>query len=267
MRCPACGFISFDHLARCKQCGKEFVRGEMPRRDVAITTITAPAALRSAEESDRGLDQPDATKPLGLILGDAQAAIQTGVAVPSGARDLVSLPADPPLPEAGVPDEIRVTATGGIASVDPASLPKAGFWLRSVAFLVDAAVVAALASAGWLLVGAAVLIGGGLSSTPEFAQEWLEWVAATTLSILIVVCYFTVFVAWRGQTPGKMLLGLRILRATGEEVTFAQALIRWMAQGLGALLFGIGFLMVAFSRRKQGLHDKLAGTYVVRVRS
>ncbi len=267
MRCPACGFISFDHLARCKQCGKEFVRGEMPRRDVAITTITAPAALRSVDGSESDPGHPDATKPPEPLVADAPAAVKMDGAVPTAAYDAVPSPTESPLPEAGIPDEERGTAAGRIASVDPASLPKAGFWLRSVAFLVDVAGIAVLASAGSILVSAAVWIGGVLSSMPEFSREWLEWVATTVLSILIVACYFSLFVAWRGQTPGKMSLGLRIVRVDGERVAFARALVRWVGQALGALLFGIGFLMVAFSRRKQGLHDKLAGTYVVRVRS
>ncbi len=251
MRCPACGFISFDHLSRCKRCGKEFLRGEVPRRDVAITTITTPTALRSVDGLDPDLGHPDpAILPEPLAV-DAPVPIQMGEAVAVAAWAAVPTPAEAPLSEVGVP-------------VDPGSLPKAGFWVRSAAFLIDAAVVAALVSAGSLLVSAAVLIGGGLSSTPEFAQEWLEWASTTTLSALVVACYFTVFVAWRGQTPGKMLLGLRILRATGREVTLARALVRWMAQGLGVLPFGIGFLLLAFSRRKQALHDKIAGTYVIR---
>jgi uncharacterized RDD family membrane protein YckC len=64
-----------------------------------------------------------------------------------------------------------------------------------------------------------------------------------------------------------MLFGLRIIQVTGEDLTFRRALARWTGQSLSLLLFGIGFLMVAFSRQKQGLHDKLAGTYVVRLPS
>ncbi|HTP25298.1 MAG TPA: RDD family protein, partial [Anaeromyxobacteraceae bacterium] len=78
------------------------------------------------------------------------------------------------------------------------------------------------------------------------------------------LCYFTMFIGMGGQTPGKMLLGLKVVRTDGEAVGFGRALVRWLGQCLSLLLLGLGFLMVAFSGRKQGLHDKIAGTYVIR---
>jgi uncharacterized RDD family membrane protein YckC len=153
------------------------------------------------------------------------------------------------------PEAKRATALGG---------RKAGFWLRAAAFLVDLAIVAALAAAGGMLVAGAVRTGGWFSSAPEVALEWLERSASGVLSVLIDLCYFTLFVGWRGQTPGKILFRLRIIRVTGEDVGYGRAFVRWIGQILSALLLGIGFLMIAFSRTKQGLHDKLAGTYVVR---
>jgi uncharacterized RDD family membrane protein YckC len=54
---------------------------------------------------------------------------------------------------------------------------------------------------------------------------------------------------------------------TGEDVGYARALVRWIGQGMSFLVLGLGFLMIAFSREKQGLHDKIAGTYVVRLPS
>jgi len=166
------------------------------------------------------------------------------------------------------PETKRATAPGVRgAPADPSTLRKAGFWLRAVALLVDLAVVAALVAAGGMLVSVAVQVGGWFSSTPEIALEWLEGSASTSLSVLIDLCYFTLFVGWRGRTPGKMLFRLRIIRVTGEDVGYGRAFVRWIGQILSVLLLGIGFLMIAFSRKKQGLHDKLAGTYVVRLPS
>jgi uncharacterized RDD family membrane protein YckC len=195
MRCPACGFVGFDHLPTCKRCGKELPPSRMGRGVVA---------------------------PVVEVAGS------------------------------------RATALGG---------RKAGFWLRGVAFLVDLVVVAALVAAGGMLVSVAVQVGGWFSSTPEIAVEWLEGSASTLLSVLIDLCYFILFVGWRGQTPGKMLFRLRIIRVTGEDVGYGRAFVRWIGQIVSTLLLGIGFLMIAFSHTKQGLHDKLAGTYVVRLPS
>jgi uncharacterized RDD family membrane protein YckC len=128
---------------------------------------------------------------------------------------------------------------------------------------VDVVLVGTLVAAAGILVNLAVAAGGAYSSTPEVALEGFHAVASLVLAILIDLCYFTLFVGWRGQTPGKMILGMKIIRVTGREVGYARALVRWIGQGLSFVLLGIGFLMVALSRRKQGLHDRLAGTVVV----
>ena len=223
MRCPACGFVSFDSLSTCKLCGKEL------SREGRSGGIVPPARRES------GLP-PSPEEPAGLLLQEAEEV--TGAALP----------------------DVAV----GVAPAEPASLCKAGFWLRSMAFLVDAGLVALLATGGAMLVGLAVQMGGMLSSAPEAGLEWLDTTASSLLAVLIALGYFTLIVGLRGQTPGKMLLGLKIVRTTGEEVGYARALVRWIGQCLSLLPLGLGFFMVAFSRRKQGLHDKIAGTYVVR---
>ena len=205
MRCPSCGFITFDHLPTCKRCGRELPPSRMGRG------VVAPAV----EVGGRADRRPSA-----------------------------------------LPETKRATALG---------VRKAGFWLRCVAFLLDLAAVAALVAAGGMLVSVAVQVGGWFSSTPELALEWLENSARTLLSVLLVLSYFTVFVGWRGQTPGKMLCRLRIVRVEGHEVGYGRALVRWIGQILSTLLLGIGFLMIGFFPKKQGLHDKLAGTHVVRL--
>lgn len=227
MRCPACGFVSFDSVPACKRCGKDLPWpgkedgvGAMARREGGPPRSPAGAV-------GVGLSPQD----VGEVAGTAPAEAPAGEAVPA----------------------------------DLASLRKAGFWLRSVALGVDAGLVAALATGGATLVGMAIQVGGLFSSPSEVGLEWLETVATRLLVVLVALCYFTLFVGWRGQTPGKMLLGLKIIRTTGDEVGYGRALVRWIGQGMSALLFGLGFLMVAFSRQKRALHDKLAGTCVVRL--
>ncbi len=225
MRCPACGFVSFDSLSACKQCGKELPRLGKPEGIVAPVRPKS-GLLPSADDS--------AAPGFGL-----QESEETAVAA-------------------------RLHVTLETAQVESASARKAGFWLRGVAFLVDAALGALLAAGGAMLVDLAVQIGGMISSAPEAGLEWLNATATSLLVFLIVLCYFTLFVGAQGQTPGKMLLGLRIIRTTGEDVGYGRALVRWIGQCFSLLPLGFGFLMVAFSRRKQALHDKLAGTYVLR---
>jgi uncharacterized RDD family membrane protein YckC len=166
----------------------------------------------------------------------------------------------------GPPPEVPQRPTGAVDhSVSLASLPKAGFWIRGVAFLMDAILVAALTWFGGLLVHGSVWLGGTISTTPEVALEWLESAAGMTLSVFIEIAYFTLYVGHSGQTPGKKLLRLKIIRTNGEDVGFGLAVVRWIGQAISFLALGIGYLMIAFTRNKQGLHDKIAGTYVVRL--
>ena len=253
MRCPACGFVSFDHLPTCKRCGRALPEREKRWSAVATQVVPAPLPLGSPGKANR------------------EAGLQATATVSELGQEDAASPPEYRKPEvrAGdvdAQDSLPITAEGEAPRSDSASLPMAGFWVRSVAFLVDLATAAVLALLGSFLVWGAIEIGGAFSSTSEFALEWLQTTATTVLTVLIAPGYFILFVGWRGQTVGKMLLGLKVIQVTGEEVGYARALVRWMGQCLGLLLFGLGFLMVAISRRKQGLHDKLAGTSVVRLR-
>lgn len=66
-----------------------------------------------------------------------------------------------------------------------------------------------------------------------------------------------------GQTPGKTIMGLRIVRADGERLKLRNAIIRFVGYWVSAALLFIGYLLVLFDNRRQALHDKLGGTIVV----
>lgn len=145
-----------------------------------------------------------------------------------------------------------------------------GFWRRAIAFCIDEAILY-LFSLLLLVVGGLALTLAGVTSWRVFtALEtpdglWffpLLYGAATTVAAML---YFTAFHGAGGQTPGKMLLGLRVVRPTGEAMTFGIAFLRWVGYLFSGLFFGLGFLWIAFDGRKQGWHDKLAATLVVRV--
>ncbi len=68
----------------------------------------------------------------------------------------------------------------------------------------------------------------------------------------------------QGMTPGKRLLGIRVIQDDGRIPPFFMMLVReWMAKWVSGLCFGMGFFWVLFDRDKQGWHDKLMSTYVV----
>jgi uncharacterized RDD family membrane protein YckC len=68
--------------------------------------------------------------------------------------------------------------------------------------------------------------------------------------------------AWQG-TVGKKLMGLRVTDTRGQRIGFGQATGRHFGKMLSGLILGFGFIMIAFTEQKQGLHDQMAGTLVL----
>jgi uncharacterized RDD family membrane protein YckC len=131
----------------------------------------------------------------------------------------------------------------------------AGFWIRFVAYIIDwfflVLVQAVLWGVGWM-VGS----GGG----------WRAVGAATHLfNWLIGAGYFIGFHYHWGQTFGKMLMQIRVVRMDGGPLTLGQSIGRYFATYLSAIILSIGFIMAGLRRDKRALHDLLAGTRVERL--
>jgi uncharacterized RDD family membrane protein YckC len=110
------------------------------------------------------------------------------------------------------------------------------------------------------------------TSSPEEALSaigsMLGLVAVSTLiSVVISSLYEGLFVAHFAATPGKMALGLKVVRPDGRLVGVGRAFGRYFAKMLSAIMLWIGFIMVAFDSDKRGLHDMICDTRVVRTRT
>ncbi len=130
-----------------------------------------------------------------------------------------------------------------------------GFWKRFFATVLDSLLLLCLIVPplfylyGWEYFQSTSLVVG----PADFVISW----------VLPVVF---VFVFWmiKQATPGKMLVGFKIVDAqTGGKPTLSQWIIRHLGYFVSTLPLGLGFLWVAFDSRKQGWHDKMAGTVVV----
>lgn len=144
-----------------------------------------------------------------------------------------------------------------------------GFWRRLLAFMIDKTIVYALSLNISLIALFAVGLGNDIMSILQSPPEQISrGIGAFTflcvfLSLLIDMTYFTWFHGVSGQTPGKMLLHLRVIAVSGEHVTAGTAFLRWSGYLISGLFFSLGFLWIAFDRKKQGWHDKIAMTLVV----
>ena len=133
-----------------------------------------------------------------------------------------------------------------------------GFWLRVLALFIDSIVLTALGLAIFALFGEDVA-GYYSADRPLVFADFVDFV----LSFL----YAPVLIALWSTTVGKRALNLYVVRADGGRCDFWRALGRSFASILSGLLFGIGFLMVAFREDKRALHDLIAGTAVIRLHS
>lgn len=135
----------------------------------------------------------------------------------------------------------------------------AGFWRRTFASLLDTLWIGLILSLIIMLLNYDKQnILAQLLQEDEIA--WQMILLYDVLPVLAVLFFWIRYAA----TPGKILCDCEIVDAnTGQSITAKQAIIRYFGYFLSLLLIGAGFIMIAFDKRKQGLHDKLAGTVVV----
>ncbi len=131
-----------------------------------------------------------------------------------------------------------------------------GFWKRFVAFLIDSFILAAI-----MVPLLAVVYGWGYFDTERagFAGTWDFFVQIVLPAIAAIV-----FWRYRGATPGKMAISAVIVDAqTGQAPSTRQLVVRYFAYFVSILPLLIGFAWIGFDPRKQGFHDKIAGTVVI----
>jgi uncharacterized RDD family membrane protein YckC len=117
------------------------------------------------------------------------------------------------------------------------SLPRAGFWERMGAAFLDLILVGIVSG----------LVGRG------------------ALGLLVTLAYFAGMWAWKGTTVGGVVLKLKVVRLDGQPITFPVALVRGLAGAFSLVVMFLGFFWIAWDKEKQGWHDKIAGTVVVRL--
>ncbi len=140
--------------------------------------------------------------------------------------------AQPPAAEALPPIPPVVAASA--AKVSEAALPKAGFWIRMVALLIDV-----------------ILIG--------------IFTRMTGLFLPVLAVYGAILWKLRGSTIGGIIFSLKVVRVDGEPLEWVTVIVRALACFLSMFCIGLGFIWIAFDAEKKAWHDKIAGTVVVRL--
>jgi predicted Zn finger-like uncharacterized protein len=234
LSCPHCQYsrqVAVEKLpasasrVKCPQCGGFF---PMPS---PLAAPAPPTALQRISCPACGKDQPQSAACVFCGLIFARYAQSRSTTAPLAAE---------PRPAAA---ELR---------------PKAGFWLRLVALMIDGLLVLVMQIVCGLLL---VMIGSdGFEPSSSVA------LLTQLFSMLLSLFYWVFFTGYGGQTPGKMLLRLQVICTDGQPPGYGKAFYReTLGKFVSGIILGIGYLMAAFDDQKQALHDRMANTYVVKL--
>ncbi|WP_254574744.1 RDD family protein [Stenotrophomonas acidaminiphila] len=160
-----------------------------------------------------------------------------------------------------------VSATTGEAVVNGGEIVYAGFWKRVAAYFIDSLIVGIVGGVVAMVIGMVLGIGmaGVGGGSDAMGAGFIAIQLLTNLvSIGLAAAYYAGFHASSGKaTLGKMAVGIKVVRSNGERITIARGIGRYFAAMLSGLILCIGYLMAAFTERKQSLHDMICDTLVV----
>jgi uncharacterized RDD family membrane protein YckC len=152
-----------------------------------------------------------------------------------------------------------------------------GFWMRFVAYLIDSVIVGI--PMGILAMLVMAMLGGsmvamtrlGPNPAPEEALAAMVpmFGAMAVLGLLgtaIYCAYEAFFIVKYGATPGKMAMGLKVIRPDGSGIRVGRAIGRHFSKVLSGMILYIGYIMIGFDGEKRGLHDMICDTRVIKTR-
>lgn len=303
MKCPKCGYLGFERVERCRNCGYDFsltasaVLPDLslrldnstagPLDDLALIDASTPAPLTQAmsdarPDLDRLIGLPAAAPPLDRgdelpLFGSPEPDDAPLITRASAPRQPLAVRRSTPEPPRLRTEQPRIQSLDlGIDEGSP--LPPRG-GSQSKARHLDRSSEAAGEAAGMgarlLSVAIDVAILGAIDVAVVYftlqicgvtVEEFGILPKGPLIAFLLVqnVGYLVAFTAG-GQTLGKMATGIRVVAADGgSSLDLGHAFLRelmWLALAIPA---GLGFLPTLFSRDRRGLHDRFAGTRVVR---
>ena len=155
------------------------------------------------------------------------------------------------------------TMAGERAFEAPGRLVFAGFWARFAAKLLDGVVLYGIAMLVERAV-AALWFNGVVPVPPDWEGVLRMVLYSGPINTVIAVVYTVYFMARHEATPGKRILGLRVVRADGGRVGTGRVIGRYFAESISTIVFLAGYVMAAFDDEKRALHDYMCDTRVVK---
>ena len=154
--------------------------------------------------------------------------------------------------------------------VQPGNFVYAGFWIRFGAKFVDGILLWIVSFASQMLLGLVIFGSANTFGTALLkynAHQRLVFQAISfPVNILIALSYAVFFISRWDATPGKMALGLKLIRADGTKLSSARIIGRYFAEWLSGLILCIGYIMAGLDEQKRSLHDRICDTRVIRTK-
>jgi uncharacterized RDD family membrane protein YckC len=217
----------------------------------ALTRAVQADANAEIIQEPQPADADQSTPEPGIPLMQGESP---GESIPQG---LPEQPEPSPVEAAHAPVPTEETSGGNRIWV-------AGFWTRFAAFSLDTLVVTSVVIA--MMILSSLLLGDKATGAfLFFAQKVSTLILAILVFVTFLLIYLSLFARFGGQTAGKMLLGIRVVKLDGHSISSWQAIRRALGMLLAALPGLAGFLWTAFDLNRRGWHDHIGGTLVVHV--
>lgn len=305
MKCPKCSYLGFETGDRCKNCGYDFsliesAAAEPEEIEIDLTLqVTPDAAPDSADWVNQPIvipepvpiPEPAVRKPQAMAARVYETPLPLFAPADDDAGDepLIKLPATPRAPLSvrrtpetprlrAVPKPIpRITPEPALdfvdepaARVEPLPAPRANRTIASGGVSAPSARLAAVAVDHALLLAIdLVVVYFTLRMAGLSTADWrmLPLPPLLTFLVLLKLAYFAAFTAVGGQTIGKMAMGIRVVTEAGTAVDGACALKRTIAGAISTIALGVGFVPALVASDRRALHDRVAQTRVITLRS
>jgi uncharacterized RDD family membrane protein YckC len=279
MKCPKCGYLGFETTDRCRNCGYDFsltaappVDRELPLRPTSqagdpledfdlAREHAGTEAGRKRDSAEESLMAFEAEPPLASP-PPARAPLAVRRATPDLPRSRSRVT---PRPKPGATPTLDLEAPSDAAASRAAPARRvapttAGAGVRLVAALIDFLLLGAIDAAVVLLT---LRIAGLELSADDLSV--LSPIPMSAFFTLLALGYLIGFTAGGGQTIGKMVVGVRVTADDDTHVDVAGAVIRSLGVLASLATFGLLYLPVVATSDRRAVHDRLAGTRVVKV--
>lgn len=170
------------------------------------------------------------------------------------AENIAEAPAPAAAPEVAAPVAVESAPAQPTATAAPAAMKYAGFWIRFVAYLIDTIMLG-------IVLGVILMLTGQISTSSNTTLP----TAVGIMSAILIWAYFVILDVCCGATLGKMVFGLKVVDTSGTKLSWGKAILREVVGKIvSSIVIDLGYLWVAFDPNKQGWHDKIAQTFVIK---